>query len=185
MMRPLVLASTLAVLAVLACGPAVPSGGARTDSGVSSLVPGVSSLPQESGDGSSDGEKPVPTATPTRDPECFGVKHPNEDRMVEMCPPPGPKNVEPALREKYNDHMKERTTKQAREETADPVMVKIFVAVETDGAVDAVVQFLNDNGARLVSWSKEGDTTAGGGISAVVDLQLLLAIGEIEGVQSV
>ena len=134
---------------------------------------------------SSDGEKPTSNATPTRDPDCFEVRHPHEDRMVEMCPPPGPKNVEPALREKYNDHMEERTTKQARGETADPVVVKIFVAVETDGAVDAVVQFLNDNGARLVSWSKEGDTTAEGGVSAVVDLQLLFAIGEIEGVQSV
>ena len=63
-------------------------------------------------------------------------------------------------------------------------MIEIIVATSTVEAVDAVVEFLNDNDARLVSWNKEGDATAAGGVFARVNIELLFAIGEIEGVSS-
>ena len=109
----------------------------------------------------------------------------SKDEMVTICPPPGPRNIEQTLRREYNAHMEGKATRQARGEASEPVMIEIVVATSTVEAVDAVVDFLNDNDARVFSWNKEGDATAAGGVYARVNIELLFAIGEIEGVLQV
>ena len=84
------------VAIIIACAPATPS-------------------PQENS----------PTPTPTPDPECVTVPDPNDptwQTMVTLCPEPGPRNVDPNLRRRYNDHMaaKDAPTDGRRSEPDHP-----------------------------------------------------------------
>ena len=84
---------------------------------------------QQSEDGDAHEDPTVePTPTATRDPDCFEVHHPNEDRMVTMRPPHGPKSVEPQLRQDYNAHMEEKADGRALGELVKPVMIEVVMA---------------------------------------------------------
>ena len=124
------------------------------------------------------------TETPaTRDPECDEKHHPTIPGRVDIvCPELGPRNIEANLRSRYNNHMEEKATRQARSEAVERFELRVVIGTSTEDAVGDVVEFLNDNGARFVSSSRTGDASGAGAVSADVGLELLFSIAEIEGV---
>ena len=165
------------VIAVLACGPAA--------------------VPQQSGGGGEvvAKEKPTPTPTPTLHPDCVtftlpdGV--PGSGGKVTSCPPPGPDNVDANLRRGYNGYMsrKEAAAQDARRAAVEPVYLGgITVETTTVEAVDAVAEFLEENGDGGVVYRYKygvGHDPVGAVVAAYVNIELVPSIAAIDGVESV
>ena len=159
------------VIAVLACGPAASS--------------------QQSGGGEVVAkEKPTPTPTPTLHPDCFTMTMP--DGYVAMsCPEPGPENVDANLRRSYNGYMADKKDAQeGRRAAVEPVYIGIKVELTTHEAVDAVADFLEENGdGGVVNRYKFGADHPFGRVGAVgaayVNIELIPLIAAIDGVESV
>ena len=168
------------VMAVLACGPAAApvqqAGGSTVEESVSVPATEAPFVVQQSGDG----EKEQPT--PTRDPECYEVDIPHTDRTDWSCPEPGPRNIDPNLRSRYNGHMEQKATRQARGQASENVQLRVIVGTSTEDAVDDVVEFLNANGGVFVRSSKGGVHSAGR-VTATVNIELLPSIAAIEDVK--
>ena len=160
--------SVAGVLVVVACAPAAPSSQS-------------SSVGKESPT-----ETPIPTATPYPD-DCLEITHATEDRMEIVCPEPGPRQIEQDLRKMYNDYMaeKELAAQEGRRSVVEPIVVKVLINTVTTDAVDDVVAFLEQNGGGVSGHSKDSGPHSAGRVVAYVNIELLLGIIEIEGVQSV
>ena len=82
-------------------------------------------------------------------------------------------------------HMKNKAARHARGETTGSPIVRVIILTSSVQAVDDVVAFLKSNGARNIYWDKDGDTIAAGSASADMNLDLVPALAEIEGIQTV
>ena len=183
-------AALMVVIAVLACGPASPAqqaGGSGDAESVSVRATETPFVPQQSGDGEK--EKLTATSPPTATPypdDCMEFQNPDSGEMEMVCPEPGPRAIEQDLRKQYNRHMatKEAETQDGRRSTVDPVTVDVVVSTSTEDAVDAVVAFLQENGANVFGQEK-GGVHAAGYVHTMVDIELLPRIVAIEGVHGV
>ena len=196
-MRPLLLAvvamSVVGVVAVLACGPtAVPeqqSGGAGgVAEGVSVPATEAPFVLQQSGDGERDGQKgdsgdePDPTATPYPD-DCKRKVNFGTGEWEIVCPPPGSRKIDHNLRREYNDLMEEKATRQARGEPVRVIERQVNIGVSTHAAVDAVADFLEARTTNPIKRYK--DDGAGGRVLGLVNIELLPAVAEMDGVEQV
>ncbi len=183
--------SVVWVMAVMACAPASQSGSGGATSEEPAMV--VSASPPQSGGAGSEGEKPMPTPTatpyitPTTEPaECKKMYDwSGTHNLITVCPPSGHESVDYKLRSKYNLHMEDKAARHARGETSGGLLISVVILTSTVEAVDDVVTLLESNGARHVSWSKQGDGVAVGGVGADINVELVPAVAEIEGVQTV
>ena len=159
------IAAVAGVGAVVACAPAAPAGSVEKESPT---------------------ETPIPTATPYPD-DCLEITHATEDRMETVCPEPGPRKIEQDLRKMYNDHMaeKELAAQEGRRSVVEPIVVKVLINTVTTDAVDDVVAFLEQNGGGVSGHSKDSGPHSAGRVVAYVNIELLLGIIVIEGVQGV
>ena len=161
--------SVVGVMAVMACAPAAPA----------------------SQSGSEDAEKGIPTATPipmaTPYPDDCVEFQVSEDVIEIVCPEPGPRQIGQGLRKQYNALMaeKELAAQEGRRSTLGPIMVEVRIKTRTADAVDDVVAFLEENGARVFGYNKEGSVHAAGIVIAYVNIELLPAIIAIEGMGGV
>ena len=181
--------------AALACGPAASapqvlqpagSGNATVNDALSSA--GVSVLPQGSGEGSSEGGKPTPTATltPTSTPICWEIPvYGGEGRMTTGCELPGPPETDFGVRMAIKEH-KERSAKRARGEPVEPVTVDVTIFLGTSDAVDRLLEFLETEAGGLemyVSRSSRSDGWLAGIVNIYrLDAGLIEPIFEIGGV---
>ena len=149
---------------------------------VTVLARGLAAAAQQAG-GSTHDEKSTPA--PTLDPECIGIHDPTKDEMITVSPPPGPKVMDYNLRQTCDGHVEGKARRQARREPAQTVTGDVIILTWKVGAVDPGVELLQANGAGSVSWIKEGNQLAAGGLAATVSIELLPAIAAIEGVQSI
>ena len=195
--------SVAGVMAVLACGPsapAAPAGGAGNVSDSVSVPTEVPFMLPQSGDGGN-GE---PTAEPTAEPTETRYVPPTADWSLcrdeyswpyllrdgsydepvllgTRCPPDGHPAVASELRNYYNAAMQEIEALEAKGETGEFPELRISVRASTAGAVDAVLELLEANGARLVAASRKPD----GGVTATVSIRVVPQLAEIDGVSSV
>ena len=161
--------SVVGVMAVMACAPAAPA----SQSG------------SEDAEKGSPTETPIPTATPYPD-DCVEFQV-SEDVIEIVCPEPGPREIGQGLRKQYNVLMaeKELAAQEGRRSTLGPIMVEVRIKTRTADAVDDVVAFLEENGARVFGYNKEGSVHAPGIVIAYVNIELLPAIIAIEGMGDV
>ena len=174
-MLALALLAVAAVLAVLACGPAAP---AQQSSGGGEVV-----------------AKEKPTPTPTLHPDCFTMTLPDgvpgSGGKVTSCPPPGPDNVDANLRRGYNGYMsrKDAAAQDGRRSAVEPVYLGgITVETTTVEAVDAVAEFLEENGDGGVVYRFKygvGHDPVGAVVAAYVNIELVPSIAAIDGVESI
>ena len=152
------------VVAVMACAPASPA----SQSG--------------SGDKESPTATPIPTATPYPD-DCIEFQV-SEDQFEMVCPELGPRQIAQDLRKQYNALMaeKELAAEEGRRSALGPIMVQVLIHTSTTDAVDDVVEFLEENGVRVLGQVKGGVDSAGR-VNALLSIELLPAIIAIEGVQ--
>ena len=199
--------SVAGVMAVVACGPsaplAPPNGAGNVSDSVSAPATGSPFLLQQSGDGGGTAEPtvvptetPIPTATryvpPTADRSLcrdeyswpYLLPDGSYDEPVLLgtrCPPDGHPAVSNELRNYYNAAMQEIEALEAQGETGEFPELRISVRASTAGAVDAVLELLEANGARLVAASRKPD----GGVAATVSIRVVPQLAEIDGVSSV
>ena len=157
------------VMAVVACGPSAPA----SQSGSEDAEKGIPT------------ETPILTATPYPD-DCVEFQV-SEDVVEIVCPEPGPRQIGQGLRKQYNVLMaeKELAAQEGRRSTLGPIMVEVRIKTRTADAVDDVVAFLEENGARVFGYNKEGSVHAAGIVIAYVNIELLPAIIAIEGMGGV
>ena len=179
------------VVAVLACGPAAApeqqSGGAGgVAEGVSALATEAPFVLHQSGDGEHDdqqddtSDEPTPTATPYPD-DCKKKWNLRAEVWEVVCPPAGSRKIEHNLRREYNDHMEEKTTRQARGETMGVVERYVHIVVTSDDAVDAVADFLETRTSnRIKRYKDDGD---GAFVSGRINIELFPVIAEMDGVE--
>ena len=161
------------VMAVLACGPAASS--------------------QQSGGSGGDvvaQEKPPVSPTGTLHPDCVTITFPGSSGPSTSCPPPGSENVDANLRWSYNGYMsrKEAAAQDGRRASVDPVYIGVTIETTTVEAVDAVAEFLEENGDGGVVYRYKygvGHDPVGALVAAYVNIELIPSIAAIDGVESV
>ena len=158
-------AALMAVVAVLACGPASPAQQAGSGG------------PDVAKEGST--ETPTPTTTPYPD-DCKRKWNHIIQEWEVVCPEPGSRKIEHNLRREYNDHMEKKATRQARGETVEMIQRKVLVEVSTHDAVDALVDYLEARTTNAINGYK--DPGAGGRVIGLLDIELLPAIAERDDV---
>ena len=168
-----VLLAMAGVFGVMACGPA--SSGQQSGGSVGAVAK----------------EKPTETLTPTLPPDCVTLTFPDGSKGT-SCPPPGPENVETNLRRHYSGHManKKKAAQDGRRSAVEPVYVGISVEVTTHEAVDAVAEFLEENGdGGVVHRFKFGVDQprgrVGSVVAAYVNIELIPSIAAIDGVKRI
>ena len=157
-------AALMAVIAVLACGPAAAS--------------------QQAGGGEKEKATPMPTPTltPTPTPVCWEVPmHGGGTRTG--CEEPGPPNTDFSLRTAINKH-KAQSANQARGASAEPITVDVSIFLETETAANHLLEFLETNagGAKLDVNRHGGDWWAVDVWVFRLDAGLIESISKMEGV---
>ena len=167
-MRPLVLATALAVLAVLACGPAAGA--------------------PQSGGGEEISEAPTarsqPMFTPTPTLICY-----TSPSGATGCEAVGPRNLPQHLRRAYSRHMERKAEREEQVARGVPAEVlksrKVSLRIYADKveAVAPLVGFLEDRGS-LVEYSGTGQSRGYVGAVLVhrVDIDFLGTIAAMDGV---
>ena len=164
-----VVMSVAGLIAVLACGPAVPS----QQAGGGGLV-AVKEGPTET---------PTLTPMPTLHPDCVTLPLPDGSTGV-SCPPPGPENVEGNLRRHYNQVMATKEAQAGRRSVVEPVYIDVLVDTDSVAAVHAVAEFLESHeDVGVISLYLEPTHYGVAGLGAAhVNIELIPAIAGIEGV---
>ena len=119
--------SVVGVMAVVACAPAAPS--------------------SQSGSGDGEKESPTETPTPTVTPVCHEVPMYGGGTRI-GCEMSGPPGTDQSLSAAHNKHMEQKATRAARGgrgEPVEPITVNVRIYVETEGATDRLVEFLEVN----------------------------------------
>ena len=166
--------SVVGVMAVVACGPSAP----------------VQQLGGGSGSGEKENPTETPTVTPTLHPDCVTLPLPDGSKVT-SCPPPGPENVEGNLRRYYNQHMADKKDAQeGRRSAVEPLFIDITVETTTHEAVDAVAEFLDENGDGGVIHRYKFDSDhpygrVGSVVTYYVRMELIPRIASIDGVKTV
>ena len=166
----------IATIAVLACAPASPQG-QSDDSEAPATEPTATPTA-------------TPTMTPTPDPDCYEIYDPNDktwQTLITVCPEPGPKNIEPNLRKKYNDHMatKEAPTDGRRStQQASTLTVDIMVDIKTNEHLPAIEAFMRSQPTgRIQVYRNEPPPNQAAIVAYHVDIELVPTIAAMDGVK--
>ena len=158
--------SVVGVMAVVACAPAAPS--------------------SQSGSGDGEKESPTETPTPTVTPVCHEVPMYGGGTRI-GCEMSGPPGTDQSLSAAHNKHMEQKATRAARGgrgEPVEPITVNVRIYVETEGATDRLVEFLEVNAgdARVHVYRATDRWWAGSFRIRGLDAGLIQPIAEMDGV---